>query len=166
MMMMMACLKDVDFRFLLPRTKIAIIGAGPAGCTLARLLHTSNLDTIFERDELLHVRSQGGTLDLHPKSGIAASKAGGLYEESRFDGGNRSSGIEEIVDEQLNLHFDNGVEKGFDRVAGADGAWSNGRNLLTNESPSYNFKILNAAEKAPALSKLLNRSSVFGFSEA
>ena len=73
-----------------PPFKIAIIGAGPAGCMLARLLHhLANIEcTIFEAEESLDFRSQGGTLDFN--AGLGALKAAGLYEEflkfSRFDG--------------------------------------------------------------------------------
>lgn len=45
--------------------KIAIIGAGPAGCLLARLLQMSNKEislTIFESEGSINFRSQGGTL--------------------------------------------------------------------------------------------------------
>ncbi|KAB8360572.1 hypothetical protein FH972_024312 [Carpinus fangiana] len=71
--------------------RVAIIGAGPAGCTLARLLVRAALPvTIFEGEKSLDMRSQGGTLDLHSDTGIAALKAAGLYDDfirqSRFDG--------------------------------------------------------------------------------
>ena len=53
--------------------KIAIVGAGPAGCMLARLLQHSdqahNIDVkIYEGESSINYRSQGGTLDLHVKS--------------------------------------------------------------------------------------------------
>ncbi|KAK3070290.1 hypothetical protein LTR53_010712 [Teratosphaeriaceae sp. CCFEE 6253] len=73
--------------------KIAIIGAGPAGCALARLLHVKNpsiLTTIFESESALNFRSQGGTLDLHVPSGQACLRAAGLWDEfqkhARYDG--------------------------------------------------------------------------------
>ncbi|EMC99198.1 hypothetical protein BAUCODRAFT_31532 [Baudoinia panamericana UAMH 10762] len=80
--------------------KVAIIGAGPAGCMLARLLHhkqpaTTPLDQkvsvmIFEGEESLDFRSQGGTLDLHVKTGQLALREAGLWEEfqkyARYDG--------------------------------------------------------------------------------
>ncbi|KAI6989965.1 hypothetical protein D0859_10898 [Hortaea werneckii] len=72
---------------------IAIIGAGPAGCMLARLLTHSQPKievTIFEGESSLDFRSQGGTLDLHASTGQRALKAAGLFDEflkyARYDG--------------------------------------------------------------------------------
>lgn len=74
-----------------PPPKIAIIGAGPAGCTLARLLIRASIPvTIFEGESTILVRSQGGTLDLHTDTGIQALTEAGLQEEyakyARYDG--------------------------------------------------------------------------------
>ncbi|ORY56620.1 uncharacterized protein BCR38DRAFT_450741 [Pseudomassariella vexata] len=74
--------------------KIAIVGAGPAGLTLARLLHVSGLKlevTLLERDlSPASRREQGGTLDLHTHTGLAAIKKCGLWDEfqkhARYDG--------------------------------------------------------------------------------
>ncbi len=73
--------------------KIAIIGAGPGGCMLARLLQTSNPSipvTIFESEASVNYRSQGGTLDLRTNTGLAAVKAANLWDEfqkyARYDG--------------------------------------------------------------------------------
>ncbi|KAL7921532.1 hypothetical protein ACQKWADRAFT_121413 [Trichoderma austrokoningii] len=71
--------------------RIAIIGAGPAGCALARLLHLGGIQaTIFEGENSASIRSQGGTLDLHTSSGLAAIKEAGLWDEflshARYDG--------------------------------------------------------------------------------
>lgn len=72
---------------------VAIVGAGPAGCTLARLLQVSKAPikvTVFEGEASLDARTQGGTLDLHTNTGIAALRKAGLYDEFlkflRFDG--------------------------------------------------------------------------------
>ncbi|KAG5653931.1 hypothetical protein H0H81_009288 [Sphagnurus paluster] len=62
--------------------KIAIVGGGPVGLTLARILLTapSNIDvTIFESDASASSRTtRGGTLDLRPGTGLAAIDAAGL----------------------------------------------------------------------------------------
>jgi 2-polyprenyl-6-methoxyphenol hydroxylase-like FAD-dependent oxidoreductase len=63
---------------------IAIIGGGPSGLTLARLLETANITyTVFERDTSpeLTSRFQGGTLDLHNETGQAALRRAGLTSE-------------------------------------------------------------------------------------
>ncbi|RFS21920.1 FAD-dependent monooxygenase [Chitinophaga silvatica] len=58
---------------------IAIVGGGPGGLTLARLLQMKGAKVkVFERDEYRHVRVQGATLDLHEESGLAALEAAGL----------------------------------------------------------------------------------------
>ncbi|OCL06823.1 FAD/NAD(P)-binding domain-containing protein [Glonium stellatum] len=203
--------------------KIAIIGAGPGGCMLARLLHRAGISvTIFEAEASIDFRSQGGTLDLRTNTGLAALKEAGLYDEflkhARFDGeslvvcdknlkkyfarspsksGNKIAAAPEIdraelrklllesipedtirwnhrlrsVDEDRVLHFDHGVEKGFDLIIGADGAWSKIRLLLSQTKPFYSgigghgFSITDAQERAPEVYKLVNRGSVFAFSD-
>jgi 2-polyprenyl-6-methoxyphenol hydroxylase-like FAD-dependent oxidoreductase len=197
--------------------RIGVIGAGPAGCILGRLLHLADIEcTIFEAEESLDFRSQGGTLDL--RLGLDALKAAGVHDEylsfSRYDGsaltvcdkkgwkgfyihmpaskhGNPEIDRAELrglllrslpegmvrwshrllrVDDE-GLHFEHGVESGFDLIVGADGAWSKVRNALTDEKPffsgvaGYNFTIPNAAETAPTVSKFVDRGSVFSFSD-
>lgn len=62
--------------------RIAIIGAGPGGMTLARILYQAGVPTIvFEREEHALSRPQGGTLDLHVESGQLALRRAGLYQE-------------------------------------------------------------------------------------
>ncbi|GAB3146043.1 FAD-dependent oxidoreductase [Microbispora hainanensis] len=64
------------------RHRIAVIGAGPAGLTFARVLHRhGHSATVFERDPAPDARPQGGALDLHKGLGqLAMSKAGLLAE--------------------------------------------------------------------------------------
>lgn len=66
---------------------IAIIGAGPAGLTFARLLELANIPyTIFERAESAlwsDEHSSSGTLDIHKGSGQAALEEAGLMEDFR-----------------------------------------------------------------------------------
>ena len=67
--------------------RIAVVGAGPGGLTLARLLHVAGIKTsLFERESSATKRPQGGTLDLHTESGQLAlararelGGAGGFY---------------------------------------------------------------------------------------
>lgn len=67
---------------LLQHKKVAIIGGGPGGLTLARLLQQKGIDVqVYERDKDQTVRQQGATLDLHEESGLKALEAGGLLEE-------------------------------------------------------------------------------------
>ena len=62
--------------------RIAIVGGGPAGLTLARILHAAGFQsTVFERDANPHERPQGGTLDLHEESGLLALERAGLLPE-------------------------------------------------------------------------------------
>ncbi|KAF2657596.1 FAD/NAD(P)-binding domain-containing protein [Lophiostoma macrostomum CBS 122681] len=71
--------------------KIAIIGAGPGGCMLARLLTQRSIPCIiYEAEPSPDYRSQGGTLDLRSNTGLAAIRAAGLYDQfrklARYDG--------------------------------------------------------------------------------
>ncbi|CAK7245587.1 MAG: hypothetical protein STHCBS139747_007171 [Sporothrix thermara] len=90
--------------------KIAIIGAGPAGCMLARLLHLGGIDAVvYEGEAGPNYRSQGGTLDLHTATGLAAVKDAGLWDEflkhARYDGEYML-----VCDKHLNSFFSKGSE--------------------------------------------------------
>jgi len=61
--------------------KIAIVGGGPGGLTLARLLQQSGAQVaVYERDQSRSARVQGSALDLHEDSGLAALEAAGLID--------------------------------------------------------------------------------------
>ncbi len=66
---------------LLNNKKVAIIGAGPVGLTMAKLLQQNGIDlAVYERDTGPQARIWGGTLDLHKSSGQAAMKKAGLLQ--------------------------------------------------------------------------------------
>lgn len=66
---------------LLKNKKVAIIGAGPVGLTMANLLQQKGADvTVYERDKDAQTRIWGGTLDLHKGSGQDALQKAGLLE--------------------------------------------------------------------------------------
>jgi 2-polyprenyl-6-methoxyphenol hydroxylase-like FAD-dependent oxidoreductase len=61
--------------------KIAVVGGGPGGLTLARLLQQSGAQvTVYEREQSRSARVQGSALDLHEGSGLAALEAAGLLD--------------------------------------------------------------------------------------
>lgn len=67
---------------LLDNKRVAIVGGGPGGLTLARLLQLKGVDVkVYERDFDQHARVQGSPLDLHDGSGLAAINKAGLSGE-------------------------------------------------------------------------------------
>jgi len=66
---------------LLKNKQVAIIGGGPGGLTLARLLQQKGIDVkVYERDANRNARVQGSPLDLHEHSGLAAIRKAGLLD--------------------------------------------------------------------------------------
>ncbi|MEV1112541.1 MULTISPECIES: FAD-dependent oxidoreductase [unclassified Micromonospora] len=64
--------------------RLAIVGGGLGGLTLARILHLHGIEAVVhEREADRAARSQGGMLDLHPESGQRALAEAGLGEVFR-----------------------------------------------------------------------------------
>jgi len=66
---------------LLQDKQIAIIGGGPGGLTLARLLQLKGSNVkVYERDLNKDARVQASPLDMHEESGVAALRKAGLIK--------------------------------------------------------------------------------------
>lgn len=90
--------------------KIAIVGGGPGGLTLARLLQLHGATvTVYERDRSRAERVQGGTLDLHHESGLAALRQAGLLDAFKA---NYRPGAEKlrVVDQHATIVLDEHAE--------------------------------------------------------
>ncbi|SMO36419.1 2-polyprenyl-6-methoxyphenol hydroxylase [Chryseobacterium rhizoplanae] len=67
---------------LIENKSIAIVGGGPAGLTLARLLQLKGANVkVYERDFNKNARVQGSPLDMHEDSGLEAIRKAELLEE-------------------------------------------------------------------------------------
>ncbi|MGJ1436157.1 MULTISPECIES: FAD-dependent oxidoreductase [Sphingobacterium] len=86
--------------------KVAIVGGGPGGLTLAKLLQLKGVNvTVYERDSNKEVRQQGATLDLHEESGLEALRRANLMNE--FKASFRpDAGRLRVLDEQAIIKMD------------------------------------------------------------
>ncbi len=89
---------------LLTHGTVAIVGAGPAGLTLARILQTRGYHvTVIERDASPTARSQGGSLDIRPSLGQRAIDAAGLTDVFACVGRSDASGFKVIASQGVEL---------------------------------------------------------------
>ena len=90
---------------LIQNKQIAIVGAGPGGLILARLLQMQNADIkVYERDLNQNARLIGSPLDMHEDSGMAALRKANLVEEFKK---NFCVGADKkiVVNEKLKIFF-------------------------------------------------------------
>lgn len=89
---------------------VTIIGAGPGGLTLARLLQVRNVAVrLLEHDTSFSSRDQGGTLDLHDSGGQKALVRANLIDE--FKKFARPEGQElKILDMNGKIHYEEPVK--------------------------------------------------------
>ncbi|QOG01933.1 NAD(P)/FAD-dependent oxidoreductase [Flavobacterium sp. MDT1-60] len=104
---------------LLENKQVAIIGGGPGGLTLARLLQLQNVNVkVYERDLNKNARVQGSPLDMHDDSGLAAIRKANLFEEFRT---NFMPGADKtlLLDEQAKVFYsdhETNLEEDFDNA--------------------------------------------------
>ncbi|HEY6143207.1 MAG TPA: NAD(P)/FAD-dependent oxidoreductase [Flavobacterium sp.] len=96
---------------LLKNKQIAIVGGGPGGLTLARLLQLKGANVkVYERDINKNARVQGSPLDLHETSGLAAVIKANLLNEFKA---NYLPGADKmlILNEQAEVFYSDHQEK-------------------------------------------------------
>ncbi|WP_229750916.1 FAD-dependent oxidoreductase [Undibacterium terreum] len=96
---------------------IAIVGCGPGGLTLARLLQMQGANVrVYERDANAQARVQGATLDLHEESGLRALQAAGLMDAFRASY-RPDAGRVRIVDQDAVIVTDQHGDAGYNEAA-------------------------------------------------
>lgn len=101
---------------LLDNKQIAIIGGGPGGLTLARLLQLKGVAVkVYERDINKDARVQGSPLDMHDNSGLAAIRKAELldaFKQHFLPGADKMMITNERAEIFLNDH-ESSSEEGF-----------------------------------------------------
>lgn len=97
---------------LIDEHQVAIVGGGPGGLALARLLQLKGANVkVYERDLNQKARVQGAIVDLHYDSGLKVIEAAGLtdaFKASYMQGADRFR----LVDENANILLDDYFQSG------------------------------------------------------
>lgn len=92
----------------LDHKQIAIVGGGPGGLTLARLLQLRGANVkVYERDLNKNARVQGSPLDLHDESGLAAITEANLldaFKNNYMPGADREKIMNELAEVFFSSH--------------------------------------------------------------
>ena len=105
-------MEKIQIPELLVHKNIAIIGGGPGGLTLARLLQLKGIQVkVYERDHSQAARVQGAIIDLHFESGLKAMEATGLMEAFKANYMPDADKYR-ILDPQGNILLDEGNQSG------------------------------------------------------
>jgi len=101
---------------LLQNKTVGIVGGGPGGLTLARLLQLKGINVkVYERDEHEGARQQGTTLDLHEESGLAALQQAGIMDA--FKANYRpGAGKMRITDKHGHIKLDDHEDNSFEEA--------------------------------------------------
>ena len=104
---------------LIKNKTIAIVGGGPGGLTLARLLQLKGAKVkVYERDFNKYARVQGSPLDLHEESGLAALRQADLLDE--FKNNYRSGADKKIIaNEKGEILFSDHADKPLENFGSA-----------------------------------------------
>ncbi|WP_241462457.1 FAD-dependent oxidoreductase [Sphingobacterium deserti] len=99
--------------------KVAVIGGGPGGLTLTRLLQAKGCEVkVYERDSDQNVRQQGATLDLHEESGLKALIAAGLLDDFKKCYRPDADKLR-IIDQYAIVHFDDHDQESTVEIGGS-----------------------------------------------
>ena len=150
------------------KRSVGIVGGGPGGLTLARLLVTRGIaTTVFELDAHALARPQGGSLDLHAESGQRALRKAGLEAPfqalARYD-----DQYDALYDPQGVRHFEHSGTSG---ASGASGDRpeidrTQLRQLLLDSLPEgvirWGSKVTGAAPSADGRCRVLGEQGALG----